>query len=613
MPVVYSILFGAILGLTSSLFATEEAARSDPELTSLFPVAGQRGTIVEAEIRGHRLAGAYGVWLRSDGLKARIKRVDVVESDTSQYRKEAKGSRGEKTQGKPPIYRVALQIAVDHATPRGIYPIRLISPRGLSNGLSFRVVDGTVLHETQASHQTVQQAQPVPLPTTVCGTISAPGEVDYYSLDAAMGQRIDLEIALEEGFEPQLILYRPTGSWFDQNRPSRLLFDNQLSTDITPIEPRMSFTVPQTGRYALRVSSLFGKGSPDASYQLRLSLWEKSMAPRRDLLDEPASWQERTFTRKLENCWIATLRSRTVATAAYSSKTDRDESEEATEEATKASHAMIPRSIPESEPNDSVEQALRISVPSIVEGRIGQPADIDNFRFQVEAGQKLAFEVETPAARPPHFNPRFGIVDAQDRELFSNVHRRISLYNNNAEPHVYFKKVEPKVIYTFDAGGDFVLQVRDITSRYGNADYVYRILVRPQIAHVGGVELDESDRINLIPGEARKLTISASHEEGFKGNVSFAITGLPPGVEAFPAVQISDSQEPMDVAVSPEMVEPKIQKSAIILLAETDTPPTRFPMNLRLHFRPIVEGRSGPNVLVQQIPLMVLKDMSSRE
>ena len=226
---------------------------------------------------------------------------------------------------------------------------------------------------------------------------------------------------------------------------------------------------------------------------------------------------------------------------------------------------MIPRSIPESEPNDSVEQALRISVPSIVEGRIGQPADIDNFRFQVEAGQKLAFEVETPAARPPHFNPRFGIVDAQDRELFSNVHRRISLYNNNAEPHVYFKKVEPKVIYTFDAGGDFVLQVRDITSRYGNADYVYRILVRPQIAHVGGVELDESDRINLIPGEARKLTISASHEEGFKGDVSFAITGLPPGVEAFPAVQVSDSQEPRDVAVSPEMVEPKIQKSAIIL------------------------------------------------
>ncbi len=601
MPVVSSILFGVILGLTSSLFATEEAARSDPELTSLFPVAGQRGTVVEAEIRGHRLAGAYGVWLRSDGLKARIKRVDVVESDTSQYRKEATGSRGEKTQGKPPIYRVALRIAVDHATPRGIYPIRLISPRGLSNGLSFRVVDGTVLRETQASHQTVQQAQPVPLPTTVCGTISAPGEVDYYSLDAAMGQRIDLELALVEGFKSQLILYRPTGSWFDQNRPTRLLFDDQLSTDITPIEPRMSFTVPQTGRYALRVSSLFGKGSPDASYQLRLSLREKSMAPKRDLQDEPASWQERTFTRKLENRWIATLRSRTVETAEYSSQS------------AKASLAMIPRSIPENEPNDSVEQALQISVPSIVEGRIGQPADIDNFRFQVEAGQKLAFEVETPAARPPHFNPRFGIVDAQDRELFSNVHRRISLYNNNAKPHVYFKRVEPKVIYTFDAGGDFVLQVRDITSRYGNADYVYRVLVRPQIAHVGGVELDESDRINLIPGEARKLTISASHEEGFKGDVSFAITGLPPGVEAFPAVQVSDSQEPMDVAVSPEMVEPKIQKSAIILLAETDTPPTRFPMNLRLHFRPIVEGRSGPKVLVQQIPLMVLKDMSSRE
>ncbi len=612
MPVVYSIFSWVILGLTSSLFASKEAGTPDPELTSLFPIAGQRGTVVEAEIRGHRLAGAYGVWLRSDGLRAHIKRVDLVESETSQHRKEETDSPGEKTEKNLPIYRVALQIEVDRSAPRGTYSIRLVSPRGLSNGVSFRVVDGAVLRETQAFHQTVQQAQPVPFPTTVCGTISDPGEVDYYSLDAAVDQKIDFEIALAEGFEPRLILYQPTGSWLDQNRPTRLLFDDQLSTDIIPIEPRMTYTVPQKGRYALGVSSLFGKGSPDASYLLRLSLGEP-MASRRDLRGEPASWRERTFTRVLESNWIATLRSRTAETAKYSSPTDRADSEDAAEEATKASLAMIPRSIPESEPNDSVEQARQISVPTIIEGRIGRPADIDNFRFQVEAGQKLAFEVETPAARPPHFNPRFGIVDAQDRELFSNVHRRISLYNNNAEPHVYFKRVEPKVIYTFDAGGDFVLQVRDITSRYGNADYVYRVLVRPQIAHVGEVGLDESDRINLIPGEARKLTIYASHEEGFKGDVSFDIRGLPCGVEAFPAVQVDDSQEAMDVAVSPEMVEPTIQESAIILLAEADTPLTRFPMNLRIHFRPIVEGRPGPPVLVQQIPIMVVKGMASQK
>ena len=612
--VLYSCLFWVILGLTSSLLlATDEAGRSDPELTSLFPLAGQRGTVVEAEIRGHRLAGAYGVWPRSGSLRAGIKKVEVIESETSPYRKEETDSLGEKEKENLPVYRVVLKIEIDHSAPRGIYPIRLVSPLGLSNGVSFSVVDRAVVRETQASHRTVQQAQLVPFPTTVCGTVSAPGEVDYYSLDAAAGQRIGFEMVQAEGFEPQLILFRPTGSWFDPNRPTQVLFDDQLSSDIIPIEPRMSFTVPQEGRYVLEVSSLFGKGSPEASYELSISLGEESKLSKRDPRGEPATWRERTFARQLENNWIATLRSRTVETAGFSSPTDRAQSEDVPRRAAKPTLALIPRSMPEIEPNDSVEEALQILVPSIIEGRIGQPADIDNFRFHVEAGQELAFEVETPAARPPHFNPRFGIIDAQDRELFSNVHRRISLYNNNAERHVYFKRVEPKVIYTFEAGGDFVLQVRDITSRYGNGDYVYRVLVRPQIAHVGEIGLDQSDRINLSPGEAKKLAISASQEEGFKGEVSFEVAGLPPGVEAFPAVDVDDSQEPMDVAVEPEMVEPSIQESAIILLAERDTPLTRFPMNLRLHFRPIVEGKPGPNVLVQQIPLMVVKGTASRQ
>ena len=612
MALVPSFLFWTILGLTSFLFAAEEALTSDPELTSLFPLAGQRGTVVE-EIRGYRLAGAYGVWLRSDGLSARIKSVEVVEPEAAQYRKEETDSPGEKTEENLPVYQIAIQIEVDRSVPVGTHPLRLVSPQGLSNGVSFRVVDGSVVRETQASHQTARQAQPVPLPMTVCGKISAPGEVDFYSLDAVAGQRIGFEMVQAEGFEPRLVLYQPTGSWFDPDRPTRLLFDEQRSTDIIPIEPRMTFSVPQEGRYTLGVSSLFGNGSPDASYQLRISLGQASWASERGPGREPSTWRERSFTRKLESDWMATLRSRTVETAENPSSTGHPESEDTPEGAARASFEVIPHSAPESEPNGSVQEALQITVPAIVEGCIERPADIDNFRFRVGAGESLVFEVETPAARPPHFNPRLGIVDALNQELFSNVHRRIYLYNNQAEHHVYFKRVEPKVIYTFDAGGDYVLQVRDITSRYGNRDYVYKVMVRPRIAHVGEVGLDESDCINLIPGRARKLTISTSHEEGFKGDVSFAITGLPAGVEVFPAVEVNDSQEPMDVAVRPEMVEPEIQESTIILLAEADTPPTRFPMSLRLHFRPIVEGRPGPNLLVQQIPLMVVKGTGSQQ
>jgi hypothetical protein len=295
-------------------------------------------------------------------------------------------------------------------------------------------------------------------------------------------------------------------------------------------------------------------------------------------------------------------------------------SDVAAEELEVAPVVMRPSSFLEREPNSSVNEALEISVPSIAEGSIERPGDIDIFRFQVEPGQRLAFEIETPETKPPHFHPRMGVVDRENRELFTNVHRRISLFNNNAKRQVYFQSVEPKVSYTFDAGGEYFLQVRDITSRYGDPSYDYRVLVRPQIPHVGEVllgELDsvnrisnqvnELDRINLIRGQAKKLTLFTSHEEGFMGDVAFSLTGLPKGVEAFPAAEVNDARAPTDLTVKPETLLPKTQETTMVLLAERDTQLTHMPVRVRLHCRPILKGKLGRKLLVREIPLMVVQ------
>jgi hypothetical protein len=269
-------------------------------------------------------------------------------------------------------------------------------------------------------------------------------------------------------------------------------------------------------------------------------------------------------------------------------------------------------SVSEHEPNDALAQAAEISIPAIVEGAIQRPGDIDNFKFKVKAGQKLAFEIETPGVGPPLFNPRLGIVDSRDRELFSNVHRRVSLYNNNSDRQVYLRGIEPKAIYTFEKDGEYVLQVRDITSRYGGADYRYRICVRPQVPHVGEVLVSPSDRVNLIRGQSRKLTIVTSHEEGFTGDVTFSFTGLPEGVEAFPAAEVNDKRDPTDVDENADAVAPKVQTITIVLLAGSKAPVTAAAKVVQLNCRPIAGGRPGPSLLVSRIPLMVVDDHSSK-
>jgi hypothetical protein len=262
----------------------------------------------------------------------------------------------------------------------------------------------------------------------------------------------------------------------------------------------------------------------------------------------------------------------------------------------------------ETEPDDAAAQSPMVTLPAILEGAIDHPGDLDTFRFKLEQGQKLAFEIETPDTTPPHFNPRIGVVDGDDHEFFSNVDRRLSMFNNNADPHVFLKAISSKSTYSFEHGGEFTLQIRDITSRYGRPDFRYRILVRPQVPHVGEITLAEADQINLRRGEPRKLAITAQFEEGFAGDVSFSVDGLPQGVSAYPALQYEDGRAPLEVAQNPEIVLPKDQKAAIVLVAAPDAPLTREPVVASLRCRPIAKGQLGSNLLVRSLPLMVVAD-----
>ncbi len=600
---------------------------ADPELLSLFPMGGRPGTTVDVQIRGTRLEGSYAVWFESEGLRAAIKTLEEVPADE----KVKENIRPYTAEEERLVYRVSVEIEIGHSARIGTYPIRLVSPQGLTNAVLFRVVEAPVVLEASTPHHAARQAQAVSLPTIVYGRLAKPGEQDYYALDADEGQEISFKAIFSEGcrtgypprpspLRPRLALYGSRTSWLDSRRPHRILFNEERSSDLIPVSSRVTYRVAEPGRYALEVSSLFGKGTPDCPYQLRISSLEGSSAIEEPTHSPRGEWRERAFSRKLDKGWIAGLRLRAVdqeddwstsGRGSTSAQVQSLRSDPASEPVEVGAATGTLSSRREREPNDSVGNALGISLPLILEGTIERPGDIDSFEFNLEAGQKLAFEIETPQVAPPHFNPRVGISDAAGREQFTNVHSKISLYNNFAERQVYLKAVEPKVVVTFDSGGKYFLQVRDLTSRYGDPSYAYRVLIRPQIPHVGEIWLDKIDRFNLVPGEAKKLTILTSHEEGFTGDVAFSVTGLPSGVEALAAAEVNDARAPMEVTVNPEMILPKTQETTIVLLTAAAASPTPMPAVIQLHCRPILEGEPGSTLLVREIPLMVVKATDS--
>jgi len=549
----------ACLSVWGAHGAESKTEPTEPKLLSVFPSAGQRGTKVQVEVRGHLLDGVHTI----AGLPARLVRVEKSGDSV------------------PTVYLAILEIDLQSGVQSGVHELRLEGSRGVSDALRFRVVDEPLTVEKADAHP-----QAINIGAFVTGKLEKSGETDCYSFHAKEGQELSFEVVQAENFDPRLALFRPGASWLTPGRPLRVLFEEERSSDLMPIRPRRFYRVSQSGEYLLEISSLFGKGSADSTYQLQIASGQMDDGMRDDASE--TTWRERSFRRKLGADWAEMVRSRAVNESALAESITRST---------------------EQEPNDSATQANKISLPALIEGTIERPGDVDSFRFRVEAGQKLAFEIETPHTPPPHFNPRICVIDSEGREVLSNVHKRISLFNNNAEQEIYLKAVEPKAIHTFETTGEYFLQIRDITSRYGNSAYAYRVLVRAQIPHAGEVSSPDIDRINLVRGKAKKLTLTALHEEGFSGDVVFWFTDLLPGVTAYPTGQLIEEHAPKDAPEDADAVLPKPFGTTIVLAAGPDAELSPRSSTVRLYCRPIVNGVPGANLLVREVPFMVVEEV----
>ena len=140
----------------------------------------------------------------------------------------------------------------------------------------------------------------------------------------------------------------------------------------------------------------------------------------------------------------------------------------------------------------------------------------------------------------------------------------------------------------------------------GEPAFKYRVLVRPQIPHVGKIEVQE-DAANLVPGEASKLTIITDQEEGFGGEVVFKIEGLPRGVEALAGADVEPDTEAPFPEVHRERFVPKSKETTILLVTASDAPATEMPKVARIIARPVVGGKLGAPWKVRDLLVMVLK------
>ncbi len=562
-----------LLSAVADLPAQETTPKLALKITSVYPLAAAKGTVSEIEIQGENLDGVSAVWFGSQGIQGQVKKVEPIKllkiTPDSQLLVEREEVSG---------HRVVVELGIDSPAKVGRHSLRLVSPRGLSSAHPFVVTGSQVVREGETAHSTPESPQELKIPVLVSGKIWGKGEVDYYSFDALAGQEIEFQavsnvVATRGNVDAvQLTLYEPTGSWFDPKRPTRLAFSEYA---------RLRYKFSKGGRYLLLVGTFAGISGPDMVYVLRIAPAGSSTASNQpaglpELHESRIDALRQPFVRKLERNRVEALLGRSVAAP----QPEKD----------------TPKSAP-----SAAEGELDLSQPVLLEGSIDRPRKVDSYKLRAKAGQRLAFELETPEASLPQFTPRLELVDANGQDVCSNIWRRVGGDNNHL-----MKTLQAKTIYTFERDGEYTVRIRNLVSRQADPSFQYRLLIRPQVPHVGKIKV-EQDSINVVPGKAGKLTVTVEQEEGYSGEVALSLEGLPPGLRAFTGAETPPARGGLLDEGRKEQYVPKTQKVVILVLGSSDAAATAMPQMVRLVARPVVEGRVGAPLLVQEIPVSVSK------
>jgi len=162
-------------------------------------------------------------------------------------------------------------------------------------------------------------------------------------------------------------------------------------------------------------------------------------------------------------------------------------------------------------PNQTRETAQEVPVPCVVSGRIAKDGQRDFYRFRVDKAQKLFLDVFSRRVGTP-MDPELVLYDAKGG--FMEV--------NDDAPQGRDSRIQRDF-----APGEYTVAIRDIDDRGGPA-FSYRLSIGPPQPRFRLIATPDAPV--LARGKTAPLTVKIEREDGFDGEVTIGVEGLPPGV-----------------------------------------------------------------------------------
>ena len=389
--------------------------------------------------------------------------------------------------------------------PVGVYSIRVETPDGISNVQLFTIGAFPEMTEEESEpgqlpnrNDVMETAQPLPAANvTVNGTLRG-AERDMFRVQAKAGERRVFEVEA-----------RRCGSAIDPvirvtDGMGRLLARSEDAA-LVGLDARVEVTFPTAGYYYVEVHDARFSTQGANFYRLKAGVFSYPT----ELFPLGGRRGSKTTFMVAGSPVVADLAGRTGSVNLPDAVT-------------------LPLPVAVGDEPELAESAGRLAVPSVMNGRLSKPGEIDSYKLAVEPGQVLMFEIQARELGTSRLAGVITVRDATGKKLASAGDASVLLgvntvqFESRTAGDPYLRFVVPPELR------EVSVSVEDLAER-GGSGFGYRLLTR-----VAPNEYEVTVNlpyVNIPAGGSVAVPVNVERR-GYNGPVQIMLPGLPKGLRA---------------------------------------------------------------------------------
>lgn len=532
---VLLLLLAASAALATLSAQAQGRVPTAPQVTEVSPPVAERGSTVEVTLRGSRLTGAKSLLCRYSpdpvlipplerGLQAQV--LDAADG------------------------QVRARVTIPADAPTGLHEIRAMGAYGLTNPQYLLVTPYPVAAEKEPNNA-LSQAQALTVPATVSGVVDRDGDEDTYSFTARAGERLTLSVDGFKRFEPA---QRPGNGlvYLDAFLQLRDAAGHELAAndDADGLDAQLTFQAPADGTYYASVRDAEHRGRGDFRYALTVSRQPAVTAVYPPVVQRGQRQVATVYGFNLFPSGEAETKTFINSDSSAPVFEFRHASQTGVSNPVRVMTTPYPV-MTEEEPNDRVQDGTPVVTPCVCAGKFDRPDDVDAFRFQGQAGQRLVFEVMAQRLGSPvdtflTLQTRSGQVIARDDDGSGGPDSRLEATLPNSDEYVVFLRNNLK-------NGDGPRCSYALTIRALQPTFTVEL-------EQAGTKIDGQpgqvpvDNVTVPQGGSTKLQVVLKRAEGQKGDVAVRLSAVPeiPGLSVkVDPIKNGSSSTTVELAAAP--------------------------------------------------------------